>query len=306
MNSDETDHLLQKIRDHLGRIADSLAILVTYARPEPAPPTALPSRYARVHLMGRDFLVGEVEAIERGGYRIRYLDSDIKSSDFSDLAAAYRERDTNNFAKVRTKDIRAIHSVDWLDEPEYRTLAADIENTAKLNLEYMYRDTCFPEGYEHVRRVGKDRQRHGFRRLADGRVHGFEGSEREAQQSAWEDSTGSLTDWPDRRAELNLPPPPTKLRWWCGDVYKRCWEVPAVGQHLVVDERADSGIRVHVLVRNTPEGIFITDQGCGAFLTHDGADVPLGIDGSRTAQVEKGDTFAVGANLLVFDDKPLF
>ena len=302
----EDHEILQNIADNSGRIADSLAILVTYARPEPASPS-IPSRYARVHAMGHDSFVGEVEALERGGYRVRWPDADISLADVGDLAAAYKG--PGPWAKLRVKDIRAVYSVDWIDEAEYQRFAEQVQERARRNIERLYHDECYPEGYEPVTAPIAG-PRHGFRRISDGKVYGFERSPREVQQLAWSDAQDDLGDWPDRRAAL-LPDLPTTLRWWHGDTLMARWQVPALGEHLVVDERTpNSNLRIHVLITNTPEGITITDQGSSAYLTHvtDGEpeDVPLGRDGARTAPVAKGDTFAVASHLLVFgeDDKP--
>lgn len=65
--------------------------------------SALPSRYARVNLMGHAVVVGEIELLPGRGYRVRYRDEE---------------------GGERTMDAYALHSVEWMSEAEYQAWAA--------------------------------------------------------------------------------------------------------------------------------------------------------------------------------------
>ena len=123
---------LDRIADLLDQLTLHAGALVEQRDREPAP---LPSRYATVHAMGNSAYTGEVEVLERGAYRIRYLDGDLERQDIGDLETAYAQRTSGKCAVKRVKDIRAVHSVDWLDEAEHQKHVEFVESKAIRHIE---------------------------------------------------------------------------------------------------------------------------------------------------------------------------
>jgi hypothetical protein len=292
-----------QIADHLERISRHLASLVELVGEEPR---KLPTRYARVIGRGEN-VVGEVEAIERGGYRVTWLDADVGPNDIPDIQRTYLHRERMQCAQVRVKDVRAVHSVDWLSEGQYARIAENIERTAKNNVAYLYRCRHWPDGYKLVTRPERyhknhGNRRHGFRRLADGKVYGFDVTCAEAQAHAWDDQTGEgeMGEWEDVSADLGQPP--AVLRLWKGDALIEQHPIPAVGESITVTNPDGSGEtdEVRVYVSNMKgEGLLLTDHGSKFAIIFREQVV-------AEQWVSSGDHFKAGDFLLVFGeaDKP--
>lgn len=187
--------LLDNIRDDLRAAAQETAVNNAVTAPVlsklPGEPE-LPSRWARVHAMGQQCFVGEVKPLPRGGVRVTYFDSEIIYPDHMDMEGATK---LDRPAMVRTKDIYAIHSIDWLTEQQYVVDVERTQETAHKNVLYLFRKDRWPDGYAPVRR--QEYPQCGFKRVSDLKVHGFYQSDYEAQAAAWDDVDGDLGDWED-------------------------------------------------------------------------------------------------------------
>lgn len=184
----DTEELLSLIAERLEHIGNVLE------RPEPAP---LPSKWARVHAMGNNSYAGEVEALPRGAYRITYYDSEVTEADYPAVASLPE----GGCAIRRVKDIRAVHSVDWLTQAQYEEDVEEAQKAAAQNFQYLQRKK-WPKGYELAQR--NRAPGYAFRRLSDGRVCGFYWNTDEARQYAWSDFD-EPSDFKDLRGELDQP-----------------------------------------------------------------------------------------------------
>jgi len=184
--------------DDISRRLDHIGNALT--RPEPAP---LPSRWARVHAMGNNSYLGEVEPLPRGAYRITYYDGEVTAADYPNITADMKIDPNGTYAIQRMKDIRAVHSIDWLTEAEYKLEVARAQKIAMRALGTLIR-RHWPKGYEPARR--NSYPPHAFRRLSDKRVCGFFGSESDAREQAWADAERPDPNLRDLSSELSSDP----------------------------------------------------------------------------------------------------
>lgn len=204
---DSTDVLIQiheALCEYLSQIADRLI------RSTPAP---LPSRWARVHAMGNQSFTGEVEALERGAIRIRYLDSEITQIDLPPdlLRAAYHYAQRGQPVAVdRTKDIRAIHSIDWLTESQYMGEVEQVQQAARKNVTWLYRCKNLPDGYKLGEREHVNGLEHAFV-CPDGRARGWWYDDEAARHEAWRHADNPKPIDDDVASELKgAEPAPTE------------------------------------------------------------------------------------------------
>lgn len=130
-----------------------------------------PSSWARINVMGHDSFAGVVTRIP-GGYRIVYLDDSRYDAD----------------APVeRTRDIYAIHSIEWMTEMEHSKHVAAVHAGAAERVKQRLRSTTMPEGYKLM--VVASSPVYGslaFLRLSDGKARGYFRTTEDARHGAWQ------------------------------------------------------------------------------------------------------------------------
>ncbi len=149
-----------------------------------------PSRFARVHMLGHQTHVGEVQQLHGGALLVHAIDSSVSRG---------------VFRYHITAEQKGRHSIEWMTQWDFVEHVNRLHREHEEVLERRFRRTHMPEGFELVeRKRSAGVPPYGFRCSAG--VNGFWWDKAEVFEAAWEQHDDPH-DFEDRTSELDLEAP---------------------------------------------------------------------------------------------------